>query len=567
MVKYPILSVVVTVYNEKPEYIQRAILSLNNQSFKDFEVLIVDDGSSNSETLKCLKNIKQDNIKILHKKNGGLGSARNYGITQAKGELIGFLDADDWVDADFYAKLVEDINKYNADVSCGVLVSNGSNIDNFPCFVTSDPQKKLKYITNGSVCSKVFKRNLFNDIKFPEDGVYFEDNPVVLKLLLKAKNVSFNPSAKYTYFVNEESITRNKDTAKERKRIDDSIIILSEIKKWAEKLDKNTAKQVMTTIGKILFMYDVFKKDAVYQQKIKEIYGEENIDSLIYGPYSFIQRIFSIKKSKDKKHKIITVLGIKFYIKKKSKKNIYDIIYSIGYNCACASNLNRFHLRKTSGPFDWLYKASFEQRYEILINDFANFLNKDDLEKMEKNSDAIKEDEYCDYYRNKANNLIFLHDFPVGKSLDVSFDEVKQKYNRRIKRFIENVSSKKQVLLVWYALGMKTNPETILMLHQQYCKKLNKNVDLLFIENDETMNNANNLEYYKLAENIFVYKGYFWHEGEHEFGNYELCKRVFSDFKLKNHWPFLKKIYSKRQTIRHKIITVLGIKMKFKKEV
>ena len=74
------LSVIVPVYNEKPEYIERAIASLNNQLFQNIEIIIVDDGSKNEETIKYLNHIHQENIKIFHKENGGLGSARNYGI-------------------------------------------------------------------------------------------------------------------------------------------------------------------------------------------------------------------------------------------------------------------------------------------------------------------------------------------------------------------------------------------------------------------------------------------------------------------------------------------------------
>ncbi len=75
------------------------------------------------------------------------------------------------------------------------------------------------------------------------------------------------------------------------------------------------------------------------------------------------------------------------FIKNKiNTKNKYDVIYSIGADCGCAGNLKRFKLRITSGPFDWLFKASLEQRFVCLMNDFADFLNIEDFEKFEKDA-------------------------------------------------------------------------------------------------------------------------------------------------------------------------------------
>ncbi|MBE6467090.1 MAG: glycosyltransferase family 2 protein [Alphaproteobacteria bacterium] len=312
------LSVIITVYNEKPEYIERAITSLNNQNFQNLEIIVVNDGSKNEDTIRFLNNLKQDNLKIINKENGGPGSARNLGLQHTSGDVVGFLDADDWVEKDFYSELMYNLIRYNADVACGVLICNGKSYDKFPRYIASTVQEKLKYINNGSVCSKIFKKELFNDIKFSEAKIYYEDNPVLLKLLLQADKVSFNPKAEYIYFTNDTSITRNKDESKEQKRIDDSVLILEQIKKWADSYDKKTSDLIMLTVGQILFRAWQYTKNENYRKKIDKIFTKEQMAILIKPQLTFAQKIFSLKKSKDKSYKIITFLG--FQIKWRLKK-------------------------------------------------------------------------------------------------------------------------------------------------------------------------------------------------------------------------------------------------------
>lgn len=558
------LSVIVPVYNEKPEYIERAIASLNNQLFQNIEIIIVDDGSKNEETIKYLNNINQENIKIFHKENGGLGSARNYGIQQASGDILSFLDADDWVEKDFYSKLMYDLTNKKTDIACGVLICDGKSFDKFPRYIASTVQEKLKYINNGYVCSKIFKKELFSNIQFPEDKLYFEDNPVLLKILCNANKVSFNPSAKYIYFINEASITRNKDYSKEQKRINDSMIILDKIKEWASSYNKEIYDLIMMTIGKILFIPALYAKDPSYCQKIKKIYNEQQINQLVMPNNMFIQNIFSIKKTKDKKYRIVTILGLKFKICR-NVKEIYDIVYSIGSDCGCASNLIKFDLRKTSGPFDWLREASFEQRFNVLMTDFKDFLNKDDLKFMEKDHNAKLQDNVCDYYYNKRTNFEFLHDFKAGKSLDETFYDVKEKYTRRINRFIDNILNKKRILLVWYSLYEQLDYDLILKCHKMYCEKVNKAVDLLIVENDESIK-EDMLNIIKLNSNIFIYRGKFKDNISLVDGSYKQCKKVFSNFYLKENTRLIKKFFCIKRSARYKVIKIFGIKIKIKRK-
>ena len=120
----------------------------------------------------------------------------------------------------------------------------------------------------------------------------------------------------------------------------------------------------------------------------------------------------------------------------------YDVIYSIGNNCGCAMYLNMLGLRIASGPFDWVTGAnSLEERINIILNDFNRFIDKDDLICLNRGvHNNIS-------YSNKYNDLIFMHDFDKNCLFDDMYPKVKEKYDRRIQRFIDNIKSKKVLLI------------------------------------------------------------------------------------------------------------------------
>ena len=115
----PKVSVIVPVYNVE-KYIEKCLNSLVNQTLKDIEIIIVNDGSKdNSDKIIKIYQEKYDNIIYLTKKNGGLSDARNYGIPYAKGEYIAFLDSDDYVENDIYEKMYNKAKENNSDyVEC-----------------------------------------------------------------------------------------------------------------------------------------------------------------------------------------------------------------------------------------------------------------------------------------------------------------------------------------------------------------------------------------------------------------------------------------------------------------
>ncbi|MDP4142966.1 MAG: glycosyltransferase [Bacillota bacterium] len=212
------LSIIVPVYNVE-KYIHRCIDSILEQTFTDFELILVDDGSLDNSGRICNGYAGFDSrIKVIHKKNGGLSSARNAGLDIAQGEYIGFVDSDDWIEKDMYESLYNAMLKYDADVTiCGrfvvkrdeiTAISDSEEVQVFNRFealyeLILDDINKI----NNFAWDKLYKKELFKDIRFPE-GRYFEDIFTAYKILLAANKIVHIKSPKYYYFQREDSICR-----------------------------------------------------------------------------------------------------------------------------------------------------------------------------------------------------------------------------------------------------------------------------------------------------------------------------------------------------------------------
>ena len=223
-------------------------------------------------------------------------------------------------------------------------------------------------------------------------------------------------------------------------------------------------------------------------------------------------------------------------MKRKNTPKKYDIIYSIGHDCSCSLYMIKAKLRACSGPFDWLTNADCKSRFELMLNDFEDFLKKDDLVLMPKPT-LFPVSKNNDYYKNIKNDLYFWHDFPADKTFEEAYPEIKQKYDRRIKRFYQNIGTKKRVLLVWFSKWHNTPDDVVVNLCGSFCKKMNKDIDFLFIEHKE---GAYIPKHYALSNNI---TRYYLHAKTFEtngipttLGNEELVLPIFLKYKLITPW-------------------------------
>ena len=186
------------------------------------------------------------------------------------------------------------------------------------------------------------------------------------------------------------------------------------------------------------------------------------------------------------------------------KHERFDIIYSLGLDCACAKYLIKFGLRSCSGPFDWLSGANFSTRMNLILNDFSGFFEKDEIKLLTPSKDKTMNFRTDDYH-NIAKGFAYYHDFRSGIPFDEEYLNVKQKYDRRIKRFLRNINEKKKVLLVYHA-HFETVPNYVCI---EYCKKLeqkfNKPIYLVIIENDFSKSSSE-IEIQNLTPHLTKYK-------------------------------------------------------------
>lgn len=211
----PQISIIVPVYNVEP-YLERCVNSIIAQTYKDFELILVDDGSTDNSGRICDSLQEKDTrINVIHKANGGLSSARNAGIEKAVGRYIGFVDSDDFIEKDMYEILYRLIIQYQADLSMCRLAD---------CFegetrlkemelkeMVLSPEEAIIVVLEGKITSvtavnKLYKRELFNDVRYPL-GKTTEDAYVIVDLLSRCHKCVLTTEAKYCYVHRENSIT------------------------------------------------------------------------------------------------------------------------------------------------------------------------------------------------------------------------------------------------------------------------------------------------------------------------------------------------------------------------
>lgn len=210
------ISVVIPVYNVA-KYLPVCMESLLRQKFSGMEFILVDDGSTDESGKICDDFGRRDpRVAVLHKENGGLSSARNAGLARAKGRYVGFVDGDDWVSEEMFGTLYRLAEAKQAQiVSCRYRevgawdTAEAAGTSEAAVLGPEDTLKKffLRQITE-SVCDKLFFRELFQDVRFPE-GEINEDTAVFVKLVMKSRKNVFLDRTLYFYRKREGSITKS----------------------------------------------------------------------------------------------------------------------------------------------------------------------------------------------------------------------------------------------------------------------------------------------------------------------------------------------------------------------
>ena len=218
----PQLSVIVPVYNVEP-YIHRCVKSILSQSYSDFELILVDDGSQDNCGMICDEYaLKDPRIRVIHQKNGGLSAARNSGLRAAEGEYIYFIDSDDYIESGLFEAAVEAMHDHDlVTVGCREVNENGEEIKQYcfsePPILLTDEDRRFEFLTTDyfdfkigfGACLHFYKKRIID-----ENSLFFEDNSRIFAedlcftfcYLLHADSVFCMPGIYYDYYQRSDSI-------------------------------------------------------------------------------------------------------------------------------------------------------------------------------------------------------------------------------------------------------------------------------------------------------------------------------------------------------------------------
>ena len=219
----PKLSIIVPVYKVE-QYIHKCVDSILNQSFTDFELILIDDGSPDNCGAICDDYAQKDErIRVIHKENGGLSDARNFGIDASQGEIIGFVDSDDYLDKDMYNQMITYLEENDCDVvCCDTYIVRGDKKKFKPRYKENKifrNEQAINEILNGNLdnaaWNKIYKRSVIKDIRYPKGRIY-EDVATTYKFIFNAGKVGYMSKPFYNYIKRKGSIVASGFNSKSR---------------------------------------------------------------------------------------------------------------------------------------------------------------------------------------------------------------------------------------------------------------------------------------------------------------------------------------------------------------
>lgn len=274
----PLISVIVPIYNVEA-YLQRCIDSICQQIYKNLEIILVDDGSSDNSGRMCDELAKEDSrIVVIHRENGGLSAARNSGLDICKGEYIGLVDSDDCIHPKMYELLMKDIQDNGTLLAfCQPNMCKKQIIKDI---TLTDPTIKhdKSYIYEKclvdtiwwSACTKLYHRSLFDDIRYPV-GRTNEDYPIAIRIFDKCDSIAVNYNKLYNYCLRSGSIVRSKLNPQKFDQIESANEVMDYMRtyhpEWIEAAQKNL---LTSCLGLLMKLEESHSSE--YEDKKKLIY-------------------------------------------------------------------------------------------------------------------------------------------------------------------------------------------------------------------------------------------------------------------------------------------------------
>lgn len=320
-----LISVIIPAYNVK-DYLDRCMDTVLKQTYKNIEIFLVDDGSTDDTGKLCDKYAEKDSrVKVIHKKNGGVSRARNAALDMITGEYICFVDSDDYTSLEMFEKLISAVKENDCDIAiCGKYIEDdgqisieGPKVDQMLIFDNDGAIDRLieDKIINNYPWDKIYKKYLFDNIRFPE-GRNYEDVAIMHKVFYKAKKICRIPECLYYYQKRSGSISDH----------------LTDKRKWYRNcLDMLTAK-----IERYMFLRK--RKKEILTQKcmasiIPTIYEAIRLGHAFSDNEKYKQYMCFLKKHKKE-------IKTNPYVKNKDKKILFFYSNQFAYSLYCLRKKN-----------------------------------------------------------------------------------------------------------------------------------------------------------------------------------------------------------------------------------
>lgn len=299
-----LISVIVPVYNVE-EYLPRCVDSILTQPYQNLEIILVEDGTKDSSGMICDEYAAKDpRIRVIHKENGGLSSARNAGIDIARGEYFAFLDSDDWIEPDFYERMLALAKKYDTKLVCAGRYDVDSRTGKKTVGLCPPREEVIsagelvkRIFTWDNIDSaawdKLYHRSLFAEIRYPV-GKIVEDVPVTYRLVLLAERAAMCDKPLYNYYHRPGSITTASISDKTFHYTDHTAAVYADIREHHPELADYA--RYLRVRGIVYAMQSIDLTDAENQKTYAKRYRKERRELAKHIPFFLTSPLFMRKE-------------------------------------------------------------------------------------------------------------------------------------------------------------------------------------------------------------------------------------------------------------------------------
>lgn len=274
-----LVSVIIPVYNVE-KGLKKTVKSVVNQRYKNLEIILINDGSSDSSGIVCEELKKTDaRISVIHKPKGSLSSAKNIGLERATGDYIVFVSSNDWIDTDMIKSLYKSLIRWQAEIAiCGYYFTDGKDWSKAEWYMESCCMDKTEGIAEliedkkmkNYVWNKLYKAELFDDIRFPENKLY-EDTYIMHRIFQNCSKVSIVNNYGY-YYHKKNSITADKSISNGLKSLEAQVVRYKELMESYPQFEYDMLREILVNSVSVLSLNKITKLDHVYyKNELKEI--------------------------------------------------------------------------------------------------------------------------------------------------------------------------------------------------------------------------------------------------------------------------------------------------------